>query len=396
MSSVSKRRAAIAALLVAALDSDSSSSSSSDDENWVRFAGENLDALLGVPERQPRTSGFMDVVRAYSDSEFRTHFLMSRATTVSLTRQFYQSGHYLENTGHGGCPQKSPEEHILSFLWYAVNNSCIREVARRFDTSESTLHRNMDKVLCFLCSLSPRLIAFPSDLDLLAGEFQKVAGFPGVVGSMGGTHVNVRCPAHRQRPVSTDRELSLAVQAVSDPWLRFLDVFVGPPGDKRNMALLSLSPLGKRLESFDHRYHLLTDVVYPPRECLVPPYGEKPSDDPETLAKQEFDALHGVTHAVVDDALALVKRRFRQLSRLEFFTLEKMSDFVLACCVLHNFLVDADDVQLDPVEESTDMENGEEGEEVEGCDLASNEEEALLEELGELKRLALRKLVVGA
>ncbi|CAN8001423.1 unnamed protein product, partial [Ixodes hexagonus] len=277
---------------------------------------------------------------------------------------------------------------------YAVNKSCIREVAQRFDTSESTLHRNMDKVLGFLCALSPRLIAFPSDMDDLAEEFQKLAGFPGVVGSLGGTHVNVRCPARRKRPVAMGQELSLAVQAVSDPWLRFLDVFVGPPGDRRNMALLSLSPLGQRLEGFDDRYHLLSDLAYPPREFLVPPYGEESSDDPETLAKQEFDALHGVTHAVVDDALALLKRRFRQLSRLEFFTLEKMSDFVLACCVLHNFLIDSEDAALNPPEESANAD--EEEEQVEGCDLASNEEEALLEELGELKRLALRKLLVGA
>lgn len=392
---MSRRRAAVLALLVAALDSDSSSSSDSDDEDWVRFAGENLDTLLGVPERQPKVSGYMGVVRAYSDSEFRTHFSVSRHSAESLTRQFYQSGHYMENTGHGGCPQKSPEEHILSFLWYAVNNSCIREVAQRFETSESTLHRNMDKVLGFLCSLSPQLIAFPSDMDQLAKEFQKLAGFPGVVGSLGGTLINVRCPAHRRRPASMDRQLSLVIQAVSDPWLRFLDIFVGPPGDKRDMALLSRSPLGEQLEGFDHRYHLLSNLVYPPREYLVPPYGEKSSDDPETLAKQEFDVHHGVTHAVVDDAVALLKRRFRQLSRLEFFTLEKMSDFVLACCVLHNFLINAGDAELDSTEEPTNAESDEE-DKVEGCELACNEEEALLEELGELKRLALRKLLVGA
>ncbi|KAL3208910.1 hypothetical protein MRX96_038512 [Rhipicephalus microplus] len=30
-------------------------------------------------------------------------------------------------------PPKSPEEHVLSFLWYAANKCCIRDVAGRFE-----------------------------------------------------------------------------------------------------------------------------------------------------------------------------------------------------------------------------------------------------------------------
>ncbi|KAL1437646.1 hypothetical protein MTO96_048727 [Rhipicephalus appendiculatus] len=73
----------------------------------------------------------------------------------------------------GGLPPKSPEEHVLSFLWYAANKACIRDVAGRFEVGESTHHRMMYRVIDFLLHIGPRIVTFPDDLEKLANEFKQ-------------------------------------------------------------------------------------------------------------------------------------------------------------------------------------------------------------------------------
>ncbi|KAH7955589.1 hypothetical protein HPB52_001675 [Rhipicephalus sanguineus] len=88
--------------------------------------------------------------------------------------EFAKSPHCPQKSDHGGLPAKSAEEHILSFLWYAANKACIRDVAGRFEVSESTHHRMMSRVTSFLLDIAPNIIKFPSDLQKLAKDFEQV------------------------------------------------------------------------------------------------------------------------------------------------------------------------------------------------------------------------------
>ncbi|KAH8032724.1 hypothetical protein HPB51_001422 [Rhipicephalus microplus] len=123
-----------------------SSSSSSDDDDEVYAAA--FQQLFSLPERRPKVEAYVTkTVASYSDEE---------------------------NSDHGGLPAKSAEEHILSFLWYAANKACIRDVAGRFEVAESTHHRMMGRVTAFLLDIAPNVIKFPSDLQKLAVDFEKV------------------------------------------------------------------------------------------------------------------------------------------------------------------------------------------------------------------------------
>lgn len=57
---------------------------------------------------------------------------------------------------------------------YAGNKVSIRDVAGRFDVSESCLHAMMRRVMAYLSRTAHRVIRFPDDLEALAGDFQKV------------------------------------------------------------------------------------------------------------------------------------------------------------------------------------------------------------------------------
>ncbi|KAG0419032.1 hypothetical protein HPB47_004420 [Ixodes persulcatus] len=105
-------------------------------------------------------------------AKFRRNFRISRRTAYKLIDEFAASPMY-PAADHGGSPAKSAEEHLLSFLWYAANQACIRDVAGRFNLGERTLHGMMDRVLDFILSIGPRLIKFPEDLERLSRDFEE-------------------------------------------------------------------------------------------------------------------------------------------------------------------------------------------------------------------------------
>lgn len=82
----------------------------------------------------------------------------------------------------------------------------------------------------------------------------------------------------------------------------------------------------------------------------------------------------------IENSFALLKSRFRQLTRLDFRTVKRICKFIVACCTLHNLCIDCDDnienfmetdIQTDIHLEDTDNNSRTEGEEKRNmlCDL---------------------------
>jgi hypothetical protein len=77
----------------------------------------------------------------------------------------------------------------------------------------------IQKVSKALVSLAPRYIKWPSEEEIIniKTEFFKVAGFPGVVGCIDGTHVKIQGPSENE-PAFVNRKdyHSINVQAICD------------------------------------------------------------------------------------------------------------------------------------------------------------------------------------
>ncbi|XP_065282931.1 putative nuclease HARBI1 isoform X2 [Dermacentor albipictus] len=372
--------AVVATLVTGILDSSSSSSSSDSEEELL------LHELLSVANETHVLRLGECVEKAllkYSDEEFFQDFRIRRNVVLLLIERYAQSSFYVPRADHGGCPQKSPEEHILCFLWYATNKVCIKEVAIRFGISESTVHGITERLLDYLCSLLPKEICFPEDLDSLVDGFEQLADFPGVVGCIGGMRINTRSPAHSQRASASNGQGSASVilQAVCDSSCRFMDVFVGPPGDFELESVFLASPLAEELPYWcQDKYHLLGGGGYPLREYLLTPYDSNATDCAET-PEMVFNKRHDKTRTKIADTFMLLRQRFKQLHFLEFVTANKMRRFIIACCVLHNLCVQAGDVELDF--ECLDTDSGF----VSACsELDTEAEEEDERELGSLKR----------
>ncbi|XP_064462476.1 uncharacterized protein LOC135373148 isoform X1 [Ornithodoros turicata] len=349
--------------VVFGLVEDSESSDSSRDSSSSEGGSAYLNAFetfFSLPLMRPKIGNFIDdTVHRYSDNGFRRNFRLSRDVCDTLVRGFAASP-YNPAGNRGGSPPKSPEEHVLAFLWYAGNKCCIRDVAGHFNVGETTMHRIIGRVVSFLLDKAGHVIKFPSDLDAVARDFQEISGIPGTIGCIDGTYIQIRCPAHKIKSTYVNRHdiPSLTMQGVCDDKRRFLDVTTGFPGKVHDARVFRTSSIAEKLPYICcvNKYHILGDAAYPLREyvlTLFRDYGTL------TEEQKQFNFNFCRTRVRIENAFGILKQRFRQLQLLEFITVDQSSKFILACCVLHNLCINSGDCSIDDVECAPEVQTNE-------------------------------------
>lgn len=121
---------------------------------------------------------FEEVVPAYADHEFVTHFRVTRIVYRQLIRYFKAT--WIE-ASFGICPRKS----VAIFLWYAGHSVSFREVSDRFDISISTVNAVLIRCIACFSVLTSEYIKWPTEVEQqqTIAFYKKLSNFPGVVGS---------------------------------------------------------------------------------------------------------------------------------------------------------------------------------------------------------------------
>lgn len=167
--------------------------------------------------------------------------------------------------------------------------------------------------------------------------------FPNVIGCLDGSYISCSTPAHKIRSTYANRykQISITLQAICDSNRRFLDVFTGAPSKIHDARIYRMSPVSGQLQAIcQGKYHILADGAYEIREWLLVPYKMY-----ETLPaqQQKFNDRFCPTRVVIENAFSYLKKRFRQLIRIDMWSVDRISKFILSCCVLHNLCIDCDD-----------------------------------------------------
>ncbi|KAK8771866.1 hypothetical protein V5799_024894 [Amblyomma americanum] len=172
-----------------------------------------------------------------------------------------------------------------------------------------------------------------------------IAGFPNVVGCIDGTYVCMRCPDKvKSTYVNRHDQVSLTMQGICDSRCRFLDVFTGTPSKIHDARVLRLSTVQEELPVVcENNYHILGDAAYPIREYMITPFRNYGT---MTRAMISFNYRHAATRVKIENAFGMLKKRFRQLRFVEFHTVDKITQLILSCCVLHNICLDAGDCDV--------------------------------------------------
>lgn len=364
---------------VIASDLLSSSSSSSDSGAeamfWVSSQRRN---------KRRRVVHFVsNVVDNYTDEEFQRNFRLQRTSAEQIIAKYIASEFCKANVGRGR-KHFEPRSQMLAFLWFCANKNSYREISNLFNMSQSTFLIHMKAILDFFTDISKTVIKFPEadeEKQQVAEEFKQIASFKDVIGCIDGCYLPIRKPANKIRSTYINRHdmLSITLQGICDANKKFLDVCIGSPSKIHDARIFALSPISDRLPTVcQQRYHILGDAAYPIREYLLTPYRHVGNI---TAKQRRYNIKHAQTRVKIENAFGLLKTRFRQLMRMDFFTVERMCKFVMACCVLHNMCIGMDDI----IEEDEELQQV--NQQPNEPDLnANNPREAALRRLGEMKR----------
>lgn len=206
-----------------------------------------------------------------------------------------------------------------------------------------------------------------------------------MLGCIDGTFIKVRTPAHKIKSTYVNRHdiPSMTLQGICDARKRFVDVFSGIPSKIHDARVLKLSDVYEALPGIceGNKYHILGDAAYPTREWLIVPY----KDYGNLSEKQKmFNKKFCAARVKIENTFGLLKGRFRQLIEIDMHSVDKISKFIISCCVLHNLCIDNNDDFNFPIELEYNVD--------EPYNEIREEQEAL-RRLGEIKRNELLEIM---
>lgn len=181
---------------------------------------------------------------------------------------------------------------------------------------------------------------------------------PGVIGCIDGSSIPIRTPAHKIKSTYSNRHdiPSITLQAICDYKKKFIDVFTGAPGKIHDARVFGLSDICKELPLIcENKYHIIGDGAYSIRNWLLVPYKNYGN---LTEEQRTFNKTFCATRVLIENAFGLLKSRFRQLLQIEMHSVDKITKFIISCCVLHNMCIDMHDyIDLDDLDEVLNLYN---------------------------------------
>ncbi|KAJ8927674.1 hypothetical protein NQ314_019830 [Rhamnusium bicolor] len=163
-------------------------------------------------------------------------------------------------------------------------------------------------------------------------------GFPGIIGSIDRTHIKITAPKDSHVSyINRKGYHSVLLQGVCDHNKLFIDVYAGEAGSIHDYTLFLRSDLSRRPdENFYNDTHLIGDLAYKLTTKLI--------DDFKNFGlltdrQKVFNKVLAKTRAVIENAFALLKGRFRRLKFIETIRPDLLCLLIMSACILHNLCI---------------------------------------------------------
>lgn len=142
----------------------------------------------------------------------------------------------------------------------------IRKIADRFGVSESTVVMCRNKIIAALNGMRKNFIKWQNNMETHREEqeFNRRNGFPGIVGTVDGTHIQIKAPSnYPQSYVNRKHFHSLQLQCVCTHNMSFSHVFTGFPGGVHDAIVIQSSDLWKSSpQKCGRNYYILEEGGY--------------------------------------------------------------------------------------------------------------------------------------
>ncbi|XP_072146575.1 protein ALP1-like [Setaria viridis] len=240
------------------------------------------------------------------------------------------------------------EEQVAMFLHVVGHNQRFRVINMTFRRSPETISRFFHQVLYAVGELRNELIVPPSTSihPRILGSRRWNPYFKDCIGAIDGTHVLARVPLKMQAAFRCRKHtITQNVLAAVDFDIRFTYVLASWEGSAHDALILS-----DALERADgltvpQGKFYLVDAGYAARPGFLPPnrgtryhLREFGSNRPQNQ-RELFNLRHSSLRVIVERAFGAIKNRFRILDNKPFHPYKTQVKLVLACCILHNWIL---------------------------------------------------------
>ena len=242
----------------------------------------------------------------YSVDEFRMRFRFSKPAfehILELVRDVLEHESKRNNA-------VSAELQLLIALRFFATGSFQMTLADVFGIHQTTVSRIVYRVSRAIAALRRTYIKFPNQEERAKqnNEYHKIAKFPGVIGCIDGTHIELlHQPSTQHSELYRNRKdyFSLNVQVMFDAEYRIRDIVSRWYGSAHDSRIFHSSRLMDKLERLPRGSWILGDSGYACYPFLITPFL-----NPANRAQRKFNRSQKVTRSTVERGIGCWKRRF--------------------------------------------------------------------------------------
>ena len=240
---------------------------------------------------------------------------------------------------------------LLMTLWYLENKSTYREISLQFGCVESTVHTCVESVIDILVQNANKFIKWPNSTEAanIEKEFSNFAGFPGVIGSVDGCHIDIKAPSMVQADyLDRTHKHSVNLMAICDHSKKFLYIHAGFPGSAHDNRVLKSTGFYTKLETDptslfpNSNYHIIGDSAFQCNKFILVPYRDTGN---LSEIQQKYNKKLSQTRYVIENAFGFLKGRFRRLKYIDA-SIPRIRNIIIACCILHNISLDFSEEEI--------------------------------------------------
>lgn len=238
---------------------------------------------------------------------------------------------------------------VLLTIYMLSKNISFLDAGDKFSVSSGTAHYIFKEIVTILAESLNEYIKWPAANEvpeIIATFRAQSRGFPGVLGIIDGCHIPIKQPAGNAHDYFNRHEgHSIILQGVCDHRMQFTNIYIGLPGRMHDARVFRNSPLCEMLNNniLPPNQHLLGDSAYPLSKYLLTPFKDNGHLNAEQINYNE--SLSSI-RSTIERAFGLLKGKFRRLKYLDIKDLELTNNIIAASCVLHNFLIQHNDIDL--------------------------------------------------
>lgn len=242
---------------------------------------------------------------------------------------------------------------LAIFLYGIGHGASNREMQERFQHSAETISRHYKFMLNAILMLQSEYIVLPDSSAPVPENIRNNPGswpyFRNVLGAIDGTHIECTVPRDRQaRYRNRHSWTSQNVMGVVGLDLSFLYVLSGWEGSAADMRVLR-DAIGRHGFRVPDGRQYLVDCGYANTDKFIAPYRGVTYHIPEFNARRQrnryrnakelFNHRHAKVRNCVERAFGVLKKCFQCLARPSFYSERIQANTVIACAIIHNFLL---------------------------------------------------------